>query len=112
ILGRALSSPFGSSLEAEAPLRIPHAGLPRSTVIAEADIDERRALEAVQLLRDRVFPPSWAEDSLENLITAARDEVQASGVMIPDDSQLFGAMGRGSNSPLDRIATVAVDEEL
>lgn len=112
ILGRALSSPFGSSLGADSPLRIPHAGLPRSTVIAEADIDERRAQEAVQRLRDRVFPPSWAQDSLDNLIAAARAEVQASGVMIPDDYQLPGAMGRGSNSPLDRIARVAVDADL
>ena len=82
------------------------------SVIAEAVIDDRRAQEAVQRLRDRVFPPSWAQDSLDNLIAAARAEVQASGVMIPDDYQLPGAMGRGSNSPLDRIARVAVDADL
>lgn len=112
ILGRALSSPFGSAIGADAPLRIPHAGLPRSTVIAEAVIDDRRAQEAVQRLRDEVFLPSWAQDSLDNLISAARVEVQASGVMIPDDYELYGAMGRGSKSPLDRIAQVAVDAEL
>lgn len=112
IVGRAISSPFGTALDADAPLRIPHAGLPRSTVIAEADIDERRAQQAVLALRDRVFPPSWAQDSFEGLVRAASAEVRTTGTLISEDSQLFGAMGRGSGSPLDRVAEVAVDDRL
>lgn len=112
IVGRAVNRPFGSDTGGRAPLRIPSSGLPRATVIAEARIDERGAIQAVNDLRNRVFPPSWAEDSFEGLVESAGAEVQARGVLLPADLQLHGAMGRGSGSPLDRIAQVAVDDSL
>lgn len=112
ILARAVSAPFGRDAGAAGTVRIPESGMPRATVIAEAVIDEAELGRAVGALKDRLFPPNWAEEALLALLEAARTAAEQNGDRMPEVGQLYGQAGAGSSSPLDRLSRLAVDDAL
>lgn len=112
ILGRALSAPFGADPAHVRGTRIPEAGMPRATVIAEAVAEEAELGRAVSALRDRLFPPAWADAAVDRLLAAAREAAERSGDRVPEPGQLYGQAGAGSASPLDRLARGAVAADL
>lgn len=111
-IGRAVSRPFGEDLDAPAPLTIPHAGMPRSTVLAEAIPDETDVNSAVNTLRDTVFQPNWAQVALDSLLEAGLHDAGVHNDFLAESpDELYGKRGDG-NSALVRLRARALSPSL
>ena len=111
LVGRAISQPFGPQQEAANPVQIPHYGMPAATVIARA-ANGGASGETLNAMRNSVFQPNWAGDSLQSLLNSAIVAAQHEGVWVEDQSQLFGQPGRLANSQLDRVSDIASKRNL
>lgn len=111
-IARAVSRPFGDDLDISTPLSIPHAGMPRSTVLAEATPDEQDINTAVNTLRDTVFQSNWAQVSFDSLLESGLHEARVRNEYLAETpSDLYGKRGDG-NSPLVRLKDRALRSEV
>lgn len=104
ILGRTLAHPFGEFDAYAKAGGKPESGLPRNTVISDAELASGAAEQAVAALRQEVFPAGWAKTAfdanLDRAMAAARSRVAGS----EDRTELFGQPG--TNSQLAAVAEV------
>lgn len=113
LLGRVIARPFGKPRrEASAP-PIPTDGMPRSTQLGRAVVDDNAMVSLVNDVRSKMFQTSWAGSALTSFVDDVFAVIkQKEGVNPSRLKELYGQPGFRSNSTLDRLCSWAVGSEM